>query len=199
MDTLFDLEPEGEPENLPSIAGLRYIPDYIDDKQHRWLLKTIDQGEWLTELKRRVQHYGYRYGYGQQSSLIYLGDLPKWAARFGAKLTRDKITKEAPDQLIVNEYEPGQGIAPHVDKEIFFADTIVSLSLGSRCIMDLIHTQTRERVSILLAPKSLLIFEGEARHDWKHGISPRKTDIYHGSKIKRERRVSLTFRNVKNQ
>lgn len=40
------------------------------------------------------------------------------------------------DQLIINEYQPGQGINPHIDNVKLFAEPIVSLSLGSECIME---------------------------------------------------------------
>ncbi len=39
------------------------------------------------------------------------------------------------DQLIVNEYQPGQGISPHIDNKTLFSDIIVSLSLGSNAVM----------------------------------------------------------------
>lgn len=39
------------------------------------------------------------------------------------------------NQLIINEYNPGQGINPHIDNPILFSSPIVSLSLGSDCIM----------------------------------------------------------------
>lgn len=37
--------------------------------------------------------------------------------------------------MIINEYEPGQGISPHIDNINLFKDIIVSLSLSSDCIM----------------------------------------------------------------
>lgn len=194
MKSLF--EDSHSPDDVPNISGLRYIPDYIDDKNQDHLIETIDGQDWITELRRRVQHYGYRYGYGKQASLDYIGKLPRWAAKLASQLKKDALVEEVPDQLIVNEYQPGQGIAPHIDREKFFKDTIVSLSLGSKCVMDFIHAQTREKASLLLVPKSLLIIQGEARHQWKHGIAPRKTDNYGDEQIKRERRVSLTFRKV---
>lgn len=42
---------------------------------------------------------------------------------------------ELPDQLIVNEYPAGEGIEAHIDAPLF-TDTIVSISLGSSCIME---------------------------------------------------------------
>ncbi len=194
MRSLFDSGTDHE--DIPDIPGLRYVPEYIDDKQHDRLIEIIDNQDWITELRRRVQHYGYKYGYGKQSTLDYLGKLPRWAAQLATQLKKDKLVEELPDQLIVNEYQPGQGIAAHIDREKFFKDTILSLSLGSKCVMDFIHSETREKASLLLVPKSLLILQGEARHVWKHGIAPRKTDTYRDERITRDRRVSLTFRKV---
>jgi hypothetical protein len=41
-----------------------------------------------------------------------------------------------PDQCTVNEYLPGQGIAPHVDTHAAFDDAILSLSMGSGIVME---------------------------------------------------------------
>lgn len=40
------------------------------------------------------------------------------------------------DQLIVNQYEPGQGIESHIDKPALFEGIIASISLGSDCFME---------------------------------------------------------------
>src|SRR5262249_22705703 len=101
-----------------------------------------------------------------------------------------------PDQVIVNEYLPGQGIANHIDCQPCFTDTIISLSLGSPCVMDFTHKQTQQVISLLLESRSLVVLQGEARYDWMHGIPARKSDRYGGMMILRERRVSLTFRKV---
>lgn len=39
------------------------------------------------------------------------------------------------DQLTVNEYTPGVGIAPHVDTHSSFTGAIMSLSLAGGCVM----------------------------------------------------------------
>ncbi len=98
--------------------------------------------------------------------------------------------------IIINEYEPGQGIAPHIDCQPCFTGTIISLSLGSACVMDLMHKETREEKQLLLEPRSLLLMKEEARYKWTHGIAKRKSDRYEGRTITRRRRVSLTFRKV---
>lgn len=189
-----------DPDDLPDIPGLHYLPDYINKDQERRLITAIDQREWLTEIKRRVQHYGYRYGYSLTDKKLKPADaFPRWAANLSRKIVSDKLMKEIPDQLIVNEYEQGQGISPHVDHEELFGETIISISLGSACIMEFIHVETRDRAMLLLEPRSALVMGGDARHQWMHTIPHRKMDIYQGQKIQRKRRLSLTFRNVKKE
>ncbi len=98
--------------------------------------------------------------------------------------------------MIINEYQPGQGIASHIDSVPCFEETIVSISLSSSCVMVFSNPATREKVSHILEPRSLLIFSGDVRYHWKHGIAARKTDKYDGQMIQRGRRISLTFRNM---
>jgi alkylated DNA repair dioxygenase AlkB len=100
------------------------------------------------------------------------------------------------DQVIVNEYEPGQGIAPHVDCVPCFADTIASLTLGSTCVLEFTNVATREKVPLFLARRSLVVLTGAARYDWRHAIPGRKSDEHEGRSVPRARRLSLTFRNV---
>jgi hypothetical protein len=58
---------EGTDTNVDQISGLTYIPDFITPIQETKLLNIIDQQPWLTDLKRRVQHYGYKYDYKSRS------------------------------------------------------------------------------------------------------------------------------------
>lgn len=181
------------------ISGLKYIDDYITDHQHKWLLDTIDKQPWLDDLKRRVQHYGYKYDYKARkvNRDMRIGNLPKWLKRLSQKLHNDGHMENVADQVIINEYDPGQGISAHIDCEPCFGDTIVSLSLGSSCIMDFTYKDMKgKKVSYLLEPRSLIVLSGDARNKWLHGIAARKTDMWQGEKIERKRRVSLTFRNV---
>jgi alkylated DNA repair dioxygenase AlkB len=186
---------DGMPTRIP---GLRYLPHYLSPDDQTRLLDTIDRQTWSNELRRRVQHYGYRYDYKKRAvdSSMYLGPLPGWLGRLSACMNRDGLSPSVPDQVIINEYQPGQGIASHVDCEPCFGDTIISLSLGSPCVMVFTNLRTRDDIEMLLEPGSLLIMQGEARHRWMHGIPARKTDVVNGQPIQRGRRVSVTLRTV---
>ena len=178
------------PEAVPDIPGLEYLPDFISAEEERALMKAIDGQPWLNDLKRRVQHYGYKYDYKERAVKpdSYLGPLPDWLGPVTHKLPFK------PDQAIVNEYEPGQGISAHIDCVPCFGATIASLSLGSGAIMQ--FSNRNEKQEIYLEPRSLIVLSGEARFRWAHAIPARKSDTLGGFKIDRSRRLSLTFRTV---
>lgn len=181
------------------ISGLTYIPDFISELEQYDLLSTIDSCTWLTDLKRRTQHYGYKYDYTKKSidTSMSLGPLPDWLEPLTSKLFNQGIFTQPVEQVIVNEYLPGQGISKHTDCIPCFGDTIASLSLGSTCAMDLEHYQSGKKGTIMLAPRSLLVLSGEARYDWMHAIPARKQDSFQNSILERSRRISLTFRTIK--
>ena len=186
-------------EAINAIEGFKYIEDYISESQHDWLLDQIDKRQWLEDLRRRVQHYGFKYDYKARkvNRDMRIGQLPKWLQKLGQKLYEDGHMLAEPDQVIVNEYEPGQGISSHIDCKPCFANTIVSLSLGSDCIMDFTNRRDKtKKIPVWLAPRSIIVLKDEARNEWLHGIAPRKSDMWEGQKYERQRRVSLTFRKV---
>ncbi len=176
--------------DAPDIPGLQYLPDYITADEEHALIEAIEGQPWLNDLKRRVQHYGYKYDYKARAVTAdsFLGPLPDWMKPVVQNLPFK------PDQAIVNEYLPGQGISAHVDCVPCFDDTIVSLSLGSGAIMQ--FTNGQEKYDLYLEPRSLIILSGPARYEWTHAIPARKSDVIDGFKIERGRRISLTFRKV---
>lgn len=184
-----------------TIPGLTLASAYLDDAEQSALLAVVDAQPWSAELRRRVQHYGHRYDYRRKTvdPDDYLGPLPTWAAELATRLHQDGHAPATLDQLIVNEYEPGQGIAAHVDCVPCFDDTVLSISLGSGCVMVMSKRGREEKVPLLLEPGALLVMTGEARYDWLHGIPARKTDRHDGRVLTRGRRVSLTFRTVVGQ
>lgn len=185
--------------SVPSeVPDLLYSPEFISREEEAELLRNIDREPWLSDLRRRVQHYGYKYDYRSRSidDSMRMGPLPAWLLPIRERLVERGLFCTQPDQVIVNEYEPGQGIRDHVDCEPCFGPTIVSLSLASACVMNFTHRHTAHRVVLLLEPRSAIVLRDRARYEWMHGIPARKNDVWHGKTIRRGRRVSLTFRQV---
>ena len=192
-----DMKITQQTDRTPAIEGLSYVSEFISEDTASYLLKQIDQERWSADLKRRVQHYGYRYDYKVRSVSMEdrLGPLPSWLDQFISHHLHNSVLTERPDQVIVNEYLPGQGISAHVDCIPCFGDTIASLSLASATTMTFFGP-TGERNNLYLQPGSLLVLTGEARSKWRHAIPARKSDMIDGQRRKRRRRVSLTFRKV---
>ena len=182
--------------NLP--PGAVYWPSFISSEEEAGLVGHLDAGEWNTELRRRVQHFGYRYDYKARTvtSDSYLGPLPGWLRHFNERLVAKGLFASAPDQVIANEYQPGQGISAHVDCVPCFDDTIVSLSLLSQCEMVFRERLGGAKLMVVLEPCSAVVMTGAARYEWTHEIPARNSDGIDGINVPRARRISLTFRKV---
>ena len=178
-------------------GGADYQPGFISAEEETALIDAIDRQYWAEDLRRRVQHYGYRYDYKERNATgdDRIGELPDWVSFLCDRLVERKIFETRPQQLIVNEYEPGQGIAPHADRDCF-GPVVASVSLGSDCMMDIYRTPRvkEDAVQIVLERCSLLVLRGAARERWLHGIRPNKADSQDGRRVPRGRRLSLTFR-----
>jgi alkylated DNA repair dioxygenase AlkB len=181
-------------QTLLRVPGLRYVAEYLDQEGHDRLLMVVDAQPWQWLGQRRVQAHGYSYS--QAKGGVYrIGELPTWASEVAVRLCRDGLMPGVADQLIVNEYQPGSGILPHVDATVF-DDTIVSLSLGSPCVIEFSDASGRLE-PLLLEPRSALVMASDSRQIWKHGIPARESDTWLGGELVRTRRVSLTFRKMR--
>ncbi len=185
-----------EPERN-EVPGLTYVPDFLDEREETDLVAVIDRAGWISDLRRRVQHYGWRYDYRarQVDASMRLGPLPEWAARLARRLVSRGLLADLPDQAIVNEYVGDQGIGRHVDAETSFADGIATISL-----LESWEMVFRERgeprgrdVALRLDRRCAAILTGDARYRWTHEIPKRK---YEPGRLARGRRLSLTFRKV---
>jgi alkylated DNA repair dioxygenase AlkB len=176
------------------IPGIQYVPHYIDERTQDQLVTVVDQSPWQLSARHRVQVYGYHYNHRQRAA-YRIGELPLWSVAIAERLQRDGFVPTTPNQLVANDYDPGVGIFDHVDQAVF-GDVVVSVSLGSTCVMRFTQAEPEASRELLLEPGSVLVLSGEARWDWKHGIPDRLSDRWHDREYVRSRRVSLTFRAV---
>ena len=185
----------------PVIPGLKYVREFLSPSFCELAINRIDKMPWRDDLERRVQHYGWRYDYRARTvdADMRIGPLPGWLLEVALRLYRHETRPfdRIPDQAIMNEYLPGQGIAMHVDRQCF-GPAVATISLGDAWRMDLRPARSvdAEPAQILLEPGSALIMSGEARSRWLHGIAKRKRERTDNGWRPRKRRISLTFRTV---
>lgn len=174
MSSLFD--------DLPSIPGLICVHDFL--KEPGALLDMLDRMPWLDDLSRRVQHYGWRYDYRSHRVHpdAYLGPLPDFLQHLAEELFSDGLLKCVPDQAIVNEYLPGQGIAAHIDCEPCFGPEIAMISLGDEYPMRFTNVSTAQAIDVWLPVGSACVISGPARYEWRHEIAKRKSDPVGGTR-----------------
>ena len=186
---------------VAEVPGLSHVRDFLDEAEETFIISQIDRGDWIEDLRRRVQHYGWRYDYKARrvDPAMRLGELPAWADTLARRLFDAKLVPNLPDQVIVNEYCKEQGIGKHVDSDSF-ADGIAMISLLESWEMTFCAKRGKRKVNHMLERRSVAIIEGEARYEWTHEIPKRKSEpIKPGTKHPRRdrgRRVSLTFRKV---
>jgi alkylated DNA repair dioxygenase AlkB len=186
---------------VQQINGLELHYEFITQEEEQELLSSLDNNTWLSDLSRRVQHYGYKYDYraSRIDPSFFIGKIPSWINLVSEQLLEKKLIDFTPDQAIINEYIENQGIAAHIDCKPCFDDTIVSLSLSGNCVMDFIKDKNSDnptKVSLLIPPRTLIIMKGESRYNWHHAIPSRKKDVFNGTIYNRSRRVSITLRKV---
>lgn len=192
-----EIHQETEKAAVEGVPGLLYVPDFLSETEERQLVAAIDNGPWRHDLKRRVQHYGWRYDYKAREidMSMRLGPLPEWAMLLAKRLQSEGHLPHLADQVIVNEYVGKQGIGRHTDCIPCFDDGVAMLSLLES--WEMIFRDDRKgptiKVHKMLEQRSVTIMAGEVRYHWTHEIPSR---LKEPSGLQRSRRISVTFRKV---
>lgn len=97
-------------------------------------------------------------------------------------LARGDTKRRVFDQMIVNNYVPGDGLTPHIDLHAF-ADGVAVVSLQSAVVMDMYPPvvngggmEYETSYPVWLEPGDVLFLSGDARWRWRHGIAKRRHD-----------------------
>ena len=180
-----------------AVPGLFLYPNFIEEAVEEQLLNEIDSQIWIVDYLRRLQYYGYRNELDKPYDLIkFPVSMPPLIEQLSQAIVKQGIVLTQPDQVIINEYVPGEGIKPHKDRA-YYENQICGVNLGSSCIMRFIRGANLEVIDVEIPRRSLYVMQNDARKKWKHGIPPRKKDVVDGHIQHRERRVSITYRKVK--
>ncbi|XP_043709742.1 alkylated DNA repair protein alkB homolog 8 [Telopea speciosissima] len=215
------LQPEAPNNRVPiwhrieEVNGLWLCREFLSPEQQSSLLSAIENEGWFTQ--------------SSHNQAMGFGDLPSWATELSAHIRKvvwlskyvfecedgekycplpsDLLWREPLfDQLIVNVYQPGEGICGHVDL-MRFDDGIAITSLESACVVHFTQVKTDEceerrdapikKIPVYLNPGSLVLMWGEARYIWKHEINRQLGfQVWEGQEICQKKRTSITLRKL---
>ena len=203
-----------------------YVADFISEDEERRILTELNQlprKKWTVLSHRRLLSLPSTLT-GQAKDTLLAAPLPKFLdnpilARFKDLRTYEKSPHHEPNHVLVNEYQPGEGIMPHTDGPAYHPIT-ATVSLGSHTILEICKkAENGERESsptwrILQEPRSLLVTTGDMYKDTLHGISEMRVDdnlgpdhvvnwsllgdkkAFETGTAERQTRISLTYRDV---
>lgn len=140
------------------MTGITIIGEFISPAEEVELLKHLTQGKGGRSVKR----------YGRE---IYPSDnvsknIPEYTQFLFQKLEELGYVK---DHVTINSYDVGGFIPHHKDKEES-GETILIISLLSDADME--FKKKGETLKLFIPRRSLMIMEGEARHDYTHAVGP---------------------------
>ncbi|XP_033096421.1 alpha-ketoglutarate-dependent dioxygenase alkB homolog 6-like, partial [Anneissia japonica] len=184
-------------------ANAFYILDFISPEEEKFLEHQVYYGtpkpQWTTLLNRRLQQWG---GNPHPKGMVR-EKIPQWLEKFMKRISLLGVFEKAPNHVLINEYEPGQGIMPHEDGPLFYP-AISTINLGSHTLLDFYQHQDKlasskpnngsvqesntttvavtaepakqPDFSLLLEPRSLLILNEDMYTSYLHGIDERLQD-----------------------
>jgi alkylated DNA repair protein alkB family protein 6 len=165
--------------NVPSIF---YIPDAISVETENALVGCInstgDSGAWKSLRSRKLQCWGGVIP--QAIEAIKIEPLPQWLDCVCQALVDASIfaADEVPNHVLINQYLGCGGILHHTDGPRYLGKTAI-ISLQSSCIMSFRHNLKTDEIghkfggdlfSLVLRPRSLLVFADSIYRSYMHGI-----------------------------
>ncbi|XP_052723107.1 uncharacterized protein LOC108345894 isoform X2 [Vigna angularis] len=167
--------------------------------------------KWKMLKNRRLQNWGgvvHEKGLLPQvyEKKWHTRKVPPWLTNLTQKIYDESgLFPSAMNHVLINEYQHNQGIMPHQDGPAYFP-VVAILSLGSPVVMDFTpHARFKQDsqdgiekdsdfeigkdewlddhhpFSVLLMPRSLLIFKDKAYSDYLHGIKDCAIHCYNGA------------------
>jgi alkylated DNA repair protein alkB family protein 6 len=206
-----DLERAGA-RLLGAIPTVALAADFVSAAAERSALAQLAASpRWHAVAGRRVQAFG---GAVVRRSLIP-APLPSWLAPLAERVAAalGGALGGAVNHVLANAYAEGEGILPHEDGPVY-APVVAILSLGSPAVMRFRRkadgAAAPPALSVVLPPRSLLVFADDAYRDCLHGIDAAAEEALDasvanagaggaapGEALRRSgERVSLTFRRV---
>lgn len=171
-----------------NINSIYYIPNYINDDLHAQLIEQIESAPdslWTNVKGRSLICHG---GVSDDSAVFPAPPLPRYLHSL-TEIIKESIPyfdDQFPQHVLINRYRCGEGIMAHRDGPAYYP-CVAILSLSSTATMDFyLKAPTVTDVpafSILLWPRSLIVFTEDLYQLYHHSISAVENDVITASVI----------------
>jgi alkylated DNA repair dioxygenase AlkB len=153
--------------------GLMLGQEFVSSRNERELIELIkgyrpEIHSYDPQNPRHSVTFGWNYDFDTQALVreaampAVLEPLCQVAADF-AGVDRQRIVN-----CLLQRYDPGAIIQPHVDKSVW--DYVIGISLGSATTMEFRRNGKGKPLEVELVPRSIYVLTGEARHVFTHAI-----------------------------
>ena len=165
--------------NLLNSLGLVVVPDFLNKSEEDNIISNIPVTKIIKGSTRNsIRRYGSNTPYKNQ---MISDAIPEYLDNIALKIVNSGFLINKPSSISINEYLPGNSIAPHIDS-LESGPEITIVSLLSDAIMVL--ALNNESHSVIVPARSLLQLKHEIRYKWTHSIMPVE-----------KKRYSIVFRN----
>ncbi|KAJ3071943.1 Alpha-ketoglutarate-dependent dioxygenase alkB 6 [Podochytrium sp. JEL0797] len=122
-----------------------YIPDFITIEEEQRLLAKVASAplpKWTSLKNRRLQNWGST-PIAAKGNTALKERMPDWLESLAARICTEnpmafrfgEAQQLVPNHCLVNEYNPGQGIMPHLDGPAY-KPTVATVSLGEYTVLE---------------------------------------------------------------
>mmetsp|Transcript_1448 Transcript_1448/g.2498 ORF Transcript_1448/g.2498 Transcript_1448/m.2498 type:complete len:313 (-) Transcript_1448:8-946(-) len=177
------LAPVGEQHRIGNVPSVWLVEEWLPMEVEAQLLENLRarSGDFIQLRGKRTARFG-----GDPGPPFNPEPLPGWLVQICSALEGavgyECNDARGPNHVLVNRYQPGEGIMPHTDGPAYDPRAAI-LALGSATVFDFwrdhAHAAGNEgpsALSLLLPPRSLLVFADEAYGAHLHGIAARRYD-----------------------
>ncbi|XP_051551491.1 alpha-ketoglutarate-dependent dioxygenase alkB homolog 6-like [Myxocyprinus asiaticus] len=209
-------------------SAVYYIPNFITETEEEHLLQQVYRApkpKWTQLSGRRLQKWFLISVFNISGGLpnpkgMLAEKLPEWL-KYTEKISAlGAFAGKTANQVLVNEYKPGEGIMPHEDGPLYHP-TVTAISLGYHTLLDFYRPvcqtqleipqteESRYMLSLLVLRQSLLILQDDMYKCYLHGIQGVCEDTLSehvvnlssaggqvGDTLARGTRISLTIRHI---
>eukprot|EP00041_Stephanoeca_diplocostata_P014991 m.283713 g.283713 ORF g.283713 m.283713 type:complete len:373 (+) comp19882_c0_seq1:236-1354(+) len=162
------------------VKDVYYVSEFITEVEEKQLLQHTYRSQWVSLSSRRLQLWSDCSVAQSQSQARPM--CPWLDAIISELMTCEafRTPNDRPNHCLINEYQRGQGIMAHTDGPAFLP-RVATLSLGSTALVSFTRAlstdelarggvQRSPALSVVLEPRSLLVFGADAYTNMLHGI-----------------------------